>query len=281
MVLPRSCDKLAHRGCAGDEMPKPELTGVDGREAPVRFAGLTYQRFREMALDPALSTHEKIGYPDGFRAGFEAAVLADVAGKLPALVRPGSTVLDIGAGCDELAHRLIAQTAKRQQTLVLVDSPEMLGQLPDRAHVHKLPGRFPDEVLPALQQALPSGADAIICYGVLQVVFAEANPFAFVDSAASLLAPGGRLLFGEVPNLSKLRRFLNSEAGRAYHKAYMRTEQAPQVDAFESPAHRIDDAVLAGLLLRLRGAGFDAWLLPQAAELPLSNRREDLLVGRP
>ena len=125
-------------------MSKPELTGVDGREAPVRFAGLTYQRFREMALDPALSTHEKIGYPDGFRAGFEAAVLADVAGKLPALARPGSTVLDIGAGCDELAHRLIAQTAERQQSLVLVDSPEMLDQLPDGAHVRKLPGRGDD-----------------------------------------------------------------------------------------------------------------------------------------
>lgn len=254
---------------------------VDGRKAPERFADLTYQSFRRMAVDPTLSSHEKIGYPDAFRHGFESAVLDDVTAKLPALARSGSMVLDIGAGCDEYAHRQIARCGERQQTLYLVDSPEMLGQLPDAAHIRKVPGRFPDEVLPSLRAALPQGADAIVCYGVLQVVFIEANPFEFVDAAASLLAPGGRLLFGEVPNQSKLRRFLGSDAGRAYHRSYMRSEHDPELAPFEAPGRRIDDAVLLGLLMRLRSAGFDAWLMPQAEALPLSNRREDLLVGRP
>lgn len=254
---------------------------VDGREAPKRFANLTYQRFREMAVDPALSSHEKIGYPAAFRVGFESAVLDDVTAKLPALARRGSTVLDIGAGCDEYALRQIARCGERGQTLYLVDSPEMLAHLPDAAHVRKVPGRFPDEVLPSLHAALPQGVDAIVCYGVLQVVFLEANPFEFVDAAASLLAPGGRLLFGEVPNQSMLRRFLASEAGRAYHRAYMRTDLDPDLAPFDAPGRRIDDAVLLGLLMRLRAAGLDAWLVPQPQELPLANRREDLLVGRP
>jgi hypothetical protein len=255
-------------------------TTVDGREAPRRFADLTYESFRRMALDPALSSHEKIGYPDAFRHGHEDSVLADMAAKLPALDRPGSTVLDIGTGCDELAHRLIAQTGARGQSLVLVDSPEMLGQLPDPPHVRKVAGRFPDEVLAALRTCLPQGADAIVCYGVLQVVFLEGNAFAFVDDAAGLLASGGRLLFGEVPNHSKLRRFLASDAGRAYHRAYMRTDAPPELPVFEAPAHRIDDSVLLALLMRLRCAGYEAWLMPQAPTLPLANRREDLLVGR-
>ena len=262
-------------------MTTPDPRAVDGREAPARFAGLTYQRFRAMAVDPTLSPHEKIGYPDAFRHGFEGAVLDDVTAKLPALARNGSTVLDIGAGCDEYAHRQIARCGERQQTLYLVDSPEMLGQLPDPPHVRKVPGRFPEEVLPSLRSALARGADAIVCYGVLQVVFLEANPFEFVDAATSLLAPGGRLLFGEVPNHSKLRRFLASEAGRAYHHAYMRTEEDPEIPLFEAPGSRIDDAVLLGLLMRLRSAGLDAWLMPQAEGLPLANRREDLLVARP
>jgi hypothetical protein len=261
-------------------MTPPDPKTVDGREAPRRFANLTYESFRRMALDPTLSSHEKIGYPDAFRHGHEDAVLEDIETKLPALQRPGSTVLDIGSGCDELARRLIERCARRRQTLVLVDSPEMLGQLPDAAHVRKVAGRFPEEVLPSLRQELPGGADAILCYGVLQVVFLEGNVHAFVDEAAALLASGGRLLFGEVPNHSRLRRFLASEAGRAYHRAYMRTDEAPELALFELPASRIDDAVLLGLLMRLRASGLEAWLLPQAEALPLANRREDLLVGR-
>lgn len=262
-------------------MTHPDPSDVDGREAPRRFAGLTYERFRQMALDPSLNSNEKIGYPDGFRRGYTAAVLADIGRKLPALARTGAVVLDIGAGCDELAHRLIAQCGERQQRLILVDSPEMLAPLPDAPHVLKLPGRFPEEVLASLRQALPDGADAILCYGVIQVVFLEANPFAFVDAAASLLAPGGRLLFGEVPNHSMLRRFLASEAGRAHHRAYMRTDRDPELPLHEAAEGRIDDAVLVGLLLRQRAAGLHAWLLPQDETLPLANRREDLLVARP
>jgi hypothetical protein len=265
----------------GQPMTMPDdPTTVDGRAAPKRFANLTYDSFRQMAVDPTLSSHEKIGYPDAFRHGHEDAVLSDMAAKLPALERQGATVLDIGSGCDELALRLITRCAERQQALILVDSPEMLGQLPDAPHVCKVAGRFPDEVLPKLREMLPQGADAIICYGVLQVAFLEGNPFVFVDEAAALLASGGRLLFGEVPNQSKLRRFLASELGHAYHRAYMRTGEAPDLPVFELPGGRIDDSVLIGLLMRLRNAGYDAWLMPQGQTLPLANRREDLLAGR-
>ena len=44
---------------------------------------------------------------------------------------------------------------------------------------------------------------------------------------------------------------------------------------------KIDDSILVSLLLRARGQGFDAYLLPQRPTLPMANRREDLLIVRP
>jgi hypothetical protein len=97
----------------------------------------------------------------------------------------------------------------------------------------------------------------------------------------SLLAPGGRCLVGDIPNISRRKRFFASEAGVRFHKAFMATEEAPQVEFNQLEPGQLDDAVLTGLLMRARAAGFDAWIVPQAPSLPMANRREDILVERP
>lgn len=43
----------------------------------------------------------------------------------------------------------------------------------------------------------------------------------------------------------------------------------------------IDDAVVLSLVSRSRAAGFNAFVVPQAANLPMANRREDILILRP
>jgi hypothetical protein len=253
---------------------------IDGRVEPARFSGLTYEHFRNMAGDLALSANEKIGMPDPTRLGFDANILADILQKVPSLTRHGQTVVDIGSGCGTFAYRFIAYCGELEQSLVLVDSPEMLAHLPHPANVHKVVGRFPgNEAL--IRDQIPGGADVVLVYGVLSVVFADANPFLFLDRAAALLRGGGHLLVGDVPNASKLRRFLASEAGARYHKAYMRTEEPPSIGAFDPPTDRIDDGVILGIVDRMRRRGFDAYIVPQSESLPLANRREDILIVRP
>jgi len=44
---------------------------------------------------------------------------------------------------------------------------------------------------------------------------------------------------------------------------------------------QMDDSVVLALLARARAQGFHAWVLPQASELPMANRREDILIRRP
>ena len=44
---------------------------------------------------------------------------------------------------------------------------------------------------------------------------------------------------------------------------------------------QIDDGIMIGLLARARNFGYDAYLVPQNSNLPMANRREDLLIVNP
>lgn len=244
-----------------------------------RFAGLTYETFRRMAADPALSPHERSGFPDEYREGSEEAILADVFSKLPGLSQQGAIVVDIGCGAGPIGRELRERCAESASELILVDSPEVLAHHPDGPNVRKVAGRFPDT--PDLLKSCAERCDAVLAYSVLQYAFAEASVFAFVDAALTLLRPGGRLLLGDIPNSSMRRRFLVSEAGRAHHRQYTGRDEDPPVRWQELPHGEIDDAVTLALLARARAAGYHGWILPQGAGLPMANRREDLVFARP
>ena len=253
---------------------------VDRTAAPhVRFADLTFEAFRALAQDDTLTEHERVGFPDAYRAGAEAAILADIRAKLPALAGTGTTVLDIGPGCAGLPRLLRELCRERRHRLVFVDSAEMLDHHPDGDDLRKVAARFPDCV-PLLDE-LAGAVDAIVVYSVLQYALTDASPFDFVDAALSLLAPGGRLLVGDLPNATMRKRFLASEAGRAHHRAYVAADGEPVVAFNRLERGELDDALALGLLARARAAGFHAWIVPQSADLPMANRREDLVIERP
>src|SRR5947207_15166730 len=102
--------------------------GVDDYQ---RFERLTFDDFRRMATDESLSRDEKIGFPDAYRAGREEVIWRDITAKLPALAGHERVVLDIGPGCSELLQLLIELCRRQGHKLLLVDSAEMLAQLPD------------------------------------------------------------------------------------------------------------------------------------------------------
>jgi hypothetical protein len=242
---------------------------------------LDFEGFRKLALDEHLSVHEKIGFPPAYREGFEAAIFDDILTKLPRLAtEEGLTVVDIGPGCAGLPRRLIDLCRERGHKLLLVDSPEMLDQLPDARGVAKCAGLFPRNA-GDLMRLMGAPADAILCYSVLHYIYVDSNLFDFIDATVAMLAPEGRALIGDIPNHSKRRRFFATERGQAFHRAFTGSD-APYVVAYDTPSPgKIDDAVLVGLMQRAQAAGCDAYLLPQGAGLPMANRRDDLLLARP
>lgn len=238
-----------------------------------------YEAFRRRAGDDKLSGNQKAGFPDALRAGRSAVILADIATKLPALLRPGAAVLDIGPGCGELARHIIEATGLANQALTMIDGPEILAQLPRAGHVRNIEGPFPA----CLSRFTPSLGpfSAILVYSVLQYVFAEGNLFGFIDAALDLLAEDGALLLGDIPNASMRKRFLASPSGERHHAQHYAGQKLPEVRFNAPEADQIDDAVVLGIVARARAAGFQAFVVPQAADLPMANRREDILIKRP
>jgi hypothetical protein len=242
-----------------------------------RFENLTYEDFRRLAGNESLSRHEKVGFPDSYREGKEDAIFRDITAKLPALETREKTILDIGPGCSALPQMLIDLCGRMGSALILVDSPEMLRQLVDRPFIRKLPGHFPDEVSLGDHDA---AVDIILVYSVLHYVFTEGGLWPFLDRALSLLATQGSMLLGDIPNVSKRRRFFTSEKGIAFHRNFMGNDSLPELSP-DNEAAKIDDAVILQILQRARERGFDAYVLSQPSDLPMANRREDILILRP
>jgi len=246
---------------------------------PEDYNDCSYSGYRERAVDPSLSLNEKCGFPESFRAGRSADIFADISQKLTALEKPGSKICDIGAGCSELAHHIVAMTAQHLHSLTVIDSPEMLSLLPSAPHLRKIEGPFPQ----CMRACSPSIGyfDAILAYSVVQTVFEEGSIFAFVDAATHLLADGGQLLLGDIPNATMRKRFMASDAARAYHQYHYPHLPKPEIVFNALEPGRIDDGVILGVIARMRAAGMHAFVVPQAPSLPMANRREDVLIIRP
>jgi len=252
-----------------------KISGNDSRSKSIG-----YEDFRSMAKDTALSAYEKIGFPDEYRAGKEDAIFEDLVSKLPALKSSGSKILDIGSGCSDLPKLLMKQAEHKNQQLVLLDSQEMLDQISlVGSNTRKIAARYPD--CPSLFDEYVEQFDAILIYSVIQYVFAEGNIFDFVDKSLTLLAPHGRMLIGDIPNVSMRKRFFASESGAEYHRKFMRTDESPVVTFNQPEPGKIDDAVVFALAARGRATGYHSYIFPQASDLPMANRREDILIIRP
>lgn len=245
-----------------------------------RFADLSFEDFKRMAKDDSLSCYEKIGFPNSYRQGKEKLIFQDILCKIPSLHQRNKTVLDIGSGCSELPQMLIDWCGKQGHTLLLVDSEEMLSHLPDEPFIKKFTGLYPQQCEEIFKWHLHQ-VDIILAYSIFHYIFVEANVWEFLDCSLELLADGGEMLIGDIPNISKRKRFFSSSTGIQFHKEFTQSQENPEIIFNKVERHKIDDSVMISLMSRARNQGFDAYIVPQPADLPMANRREDILIRKP
>lgn len=242
-----------------------------------RFKSLSFEDFKELAKDESLSVYQKIGFPDEYRKGKEHLILNDIINKLNIRDAQSKVLLDIGIGCSDLAEYIIELTRTEKMTLLAVDSKEMLDNIEDAEHVKKFYGYFPDQT-EELVNKYSNGVDYIICYSIFHYVFYSTCTYRFIDIAVSLLKPGGKLLLADLPNISKRKRFFSSDTGILFHQNFTETNTLPEVKHLVHEPGQIDDGVVFGILQRYRNFGYETYLLPQNQDLPMANRREDILI---
>lgn len=234
---------------------------------------LTFEDFKKMAKQKNLSLPEKIGFPVSYREGYYDAILNDIFTKLPFNQENKKIILDIGCGCDILTHKMIEVCKKQKHVLLLNDSKEMLDNLPQDNYPQKIAGKFPLKH-PTLNK-YKGKIDYILCYSVLFYVFANDNIYQFIHEAVDLLKPKGKMLIGDLPNFDKRNRFLSSKEGK---KFLSNTKKLKGVTAHDNLNQKMDDTVIFSIMMRFRKFGCETYLLPQNDNLPMSNRREDILI---
>src|SRR5258708_30542344 len=165
-----------------------------------RFKDLDFEGFKRLALDENLSQYQKIGFPNAYRQGYEELIFEDIRAKLPNLSGKQQTIVDIGPGCSDLPRKLIDLCREREHRLILIDSAEMLDQLPNESFITKVAGFYPNDCVELVKE-YAGKVNALLTYSVIHYVFVEASIFSFLDKSLELLAPSGHMLIGDIPNI--------------------------------------------------------------------------------
>ncbi|MDR2769740.1 MAG: methyltransferase domain-containing protein [Puniceicoccales bacterium] len=150
---------------------------------------------------------------------------------------------------------IINKCRENAHTLGLLDSLKLLSLLPNDLFIIKVPGLYPENQNEVVKN-FHSGVDVIICYSVLHHIYEDTNIYKFLDSCLKILKPEGEMLIGDIPNVSKRKRFFASDTGKAFHRKFTGSDGDPEVQFNVLEKDKIDDSVLHSIILRAQYAGF-------------------------
>jgi len=239
------------------------------------MSSISFENYGKSARE--LSSHTEIAGRYATQAIAERAILPDVFKKLQ--IAPNNSILDVGSGAGTLAIPLSFICKK----VIVVDHPDVLGRLKKRCEIDNLkflPGNF-------LEIDFQEKVDKILVYSVLHYLEDEQEVVKFIEKALGMLNPGGRVLFGDIPNSSAKKRFSDSAYGRRFIQNWDQkmSGHSPESKIINLPNdHKMavfDDDTILRLIKLIRLRGLHAYVLAQPPGLPFGHTREDILVVHP
>jgi len=206
----------------------------------------------------------------------EKKILADVIKKLE--LQSEDSVLEIGCG----VGNLLIPFSFFVREITGIDHSSCIKRLKDRfpkaKNVSFISGNF-------LDINIDKKYNKILCYSVIHCLEHSDEVFKFIYKALQLLVPGGMALFGDIPNKSTKKRFVNSEQGRQFVSEWEELLKR-QTDSNNKTITQIpdkksvqfDDDLILKILKLFRDKGYHTYVFPQTPELPFGNTREDILI---
>lgn len=246
------------------------------------------QHFSKLA-DPTLHPAIRVGRPESAKEK-ESLIVAEIF-RILDLSEPNLSLIDIGCGAGFIALNLVDFAVKNKARITFVDIESVIdlleadinrkfGEIP--AGIDFIRGVFPDISMPQEKYS------RVLSYSVLHY---PDDPEDFIDRAVSLLAPGGKLFIGDIPNKSKRGRFLASNFGREFEAKYQ-NKPLQEIPVFNShhdfvkmdsvgETNILDDSFLLRVMEKYRNQGLDVFIQEQKKDLPMSFTREDLIMFLP
>lgn len=235
---------------------------------------VSFENYSLVARNTSLQDTERAGRY-AFQADAERRILTDLLSKLD--LQPTDRLLEIGCG----PGNLIIPLAHFVSQAVGIDNQAAIDRLQARApladNIGVIAGNFLTMQLPVER------FEKVLIYSVLHYMSSSDEAFLLIDRALSMLAPGGRLLLGDIPNQDRKRRFRSSSIGRRTGQEWEEKLSTQGPHPFESlpPDLRlveIGDELLLALVRHIRQQGHEAYLLRQDERLPFGYSREDIMV---
>jgi hypothetical protein len=174
-----------------------------------------------------------------------------------------SFFLDIGSGASKLTDLITKYCVKSKLHHVLNDSEEVLNFAEVSENRTFIKGNFLDNI--QIFKRFKPNLRVILGYSVLQYIFADNSQKIFFEKIIEIMNDECILYLGDIPNYDM--------RNRARIKAGLKIEH--------DPLRLIGDQELIEIYDFFSKKGYNVFMLPQSRELPLSNHRIDILIGKP
>lgn len=212
-----------------------------------------------------------------FQKESEKYVIVDIKKKLE--LSQNDSLLEIGCGTGNLLIPLSADIKKAHG----IDNHNAISRLIKRDPTRKI-----DTTIGTFQDAhLQNYFSKILIYSVIHYLSDLDEVIQFIKKALSLLEPNGTVLIGDIPNIDKKKRYLDSKTYQGNKdewnllvEKFSGVKELASTVSVDQSLIKIGDKEILELIRCIRDHGFEAFLMPQPLDLPFSYTRDDILIKK-